>query len=117
MSLRAFIFVMGAMALAACGDDGDGAGAGGPDAGQPQLVLKRCTGRAFQGSPAGDFKHTTSDIISIGSVEHAGLDVLVTDRSAVTARAKFQYSTIFKDLEDEQLFATMRYLRKKYALP
>jgi hypothetical protein len=78
-----------------------------PDADAPPgtegVTLRRCTGRPFVGNPPGDFEHFGSEIVALGSVQHAGLDVLAVGPGAVTARAKFQYGAIFKDLEDEDV--------------
>jgi len=84
---------------------------GGPDAGSADpdatpaagVTLADCTGRAFSPDAPGEFRHLTSKIIALGSVQHAAADGLTTDGAAVTVAARFEYSELFKALEDEDV--------------
>jgi len=70
--------------------------------------LTQCTGRAFPAHPPGDWRHPiASPIVAAFEPYHAADDALVSvttgGTAAVMVGAKFQYSTIFKDLEDETI--------------
>jgi hypothetical protein len=94
---------LAALALVACADDPAAIVADAAPADAAPVALRRCTGRAFPAQTPGAFRHLASEVTALGSVEHAAEDALVAGAGPVVAGAKFQYSAIFKDLEDERV--------------
>lgn len=65
-------------------------------------VLKSCIGQPFMPAPKGDWNHgIVSAAIALGAPAHGAMDILAS--GAGTGTARFQYSLLLKDLEDEKV--------------
>jgi hypothetical protein len=96
--------------LAACGTPDPSPAADAPpgvDVPTSGTKFQRCTGRAYTPAPDEGWRHdiATPIITAVGAANHSGKDVVVAPGAATSARGKFTYGLISKDLEDEDILA------------